>query len=393
MRREGRRAVRPRGGGLSWCRRSRALCLGVLLLGPALGSAAEGSADARAELLAGVRAALTDAGKAGRAVSFSYPLAGPNGRARVVSAADTQLVVMAGEAKLWLKWEQLSATDVYHLADGALVEGPEKHTRLATYCLAARLNELAQRELKKLEDGGQALPPAAAKLAEQAKQELAKAREAQAEQAFGRLTGLLGKPERRAEAAAQLRKWQAAYADTRFAESKAEACKGLLESLTASSEGPAVLNIPFNDSGKVLTICNWPVDKRCNQLLASNSALDVASIVWFGRVPALERGAAPWPFDNYVEVRTIYDEEALHVVFANTDCSVTKFRDAGAGGQTRAARPDVRGSPRVALPLAAGRRTRGVPRQRHGLGEVAAAGPRGTAPAGEGPPGFARRQA
>ncbi|MCY3017588.1 MAG: hypothetical protein NTW87_00955, partial [Planctomycetota bacterium] len=91
----------------------------------------------------------------------------------------------------------------------------------------------------------------------------------------------------------------------------------------AGPSAGAILNIPTVEHPIDV---GWGQDKRVNQMLASNTCLDEAAIVWFGRVPPWKEDG-PGAYDNLVEVRTYYEPTGLYVCFAVVDCGPIRLRE------------------------------------------------------------------
>jgi len=295
----------------------------VLVLCALAGAGCAGDSASRDDVFTAVRAALKDAEKSGRAVTFPYAMGTTKVDARVLTMSDVELAVSIQGGQSSLKLSKLTDAEVYALGAGALPESAGKHTLLALFCAGAKLDEQLAKELARLEALGQPLASISDGLAQKAKQRQTEAREQQAAQAFERLKPLLRKDGVEKEAAAQLRTLMRQFADTDFSRNHQEEWAGLLEALAAGPSAGAILNIPTVD--KPIDV-NWGQDKRINQLLASNTCLDEAAIVWFGRVPPWKEDG-PGAYDNLVEVRTYYEPAGLYVCFSVVDCGPVKLRD------------------------------------------------------------------
>ncbi|MCY3021004.1 MAG: hypothetical protein NTW87_18465, partial [Planctomycetota bacterium] len=208
----------------------RAALLALLLCGFASVAPAAETA-ARDDIFNAVRAALQDAGKTGRAVSFPYAVGSAKVDARIVSMNDAEMGISLQGGQSSLKLARFADGEVYALGAAVVPESVAKHKLLALFCANAKLDEPLTKELAKLEELGQPLTSLAGGLAEQAKQRQTEAREKQAAQAFERLQPMLRKEGMEKEAAGQLRGFMKQYAETELARSRQEEWTALLESL------------------------------------------------------------------------------------------------------------------------------------------------------------------
>jgi hypothetical protein len=214
----------------------------------------------------------------------------PGGARQVTidSADEKGLTVRASEGCMTLRWKDVDAQSLYTVAASTLELTIPTRLLLVRFCLANGLFESAQLQLSKVRDSGEA--PA----------EL----------------GVL-------EAELSSKTGEAAKKDVAGDGPRTNDPSSGRKDPPARQFANAILNIPPNETGKPISIW-WPNDKRVDKELASNSALDTAAIVWFGRHPPWYGEKGPKPYDNYCEVRTMYDDVGLYIVFTVNDYSFVK---------------------------------------------------------------------
>jgi hypothetical protein len=141
------------------------LVLAALLVAPV--AAAEPSRPPRAELIAALRGALEQAAADSRKVTFPFALGAERVEGRVLEADEKGLKVEAQGSpfvqgsKISLSWNQLKDGELYALGASALRNDVASRTLLLRFCLACKLDDGVQREARKIEDLGGAVPPEA----------------------------------------------------------------------------------------------------------------------------------------------------------------------------------------------------------------------------------------